>query len=90
MIGADIEARSCERFALLARVLDAELGMFYRNLHRAEMRHLQDYLILAFDSGYAEVNERIEFFGEIEKNLILAPDEFFQMHSGTPIGTESG
>ena len=85
LIGAYIEARSCERFALLARVLDAELGKFYRNLHRSEVRHFQDYLILAFDSGYAEVDERIEFFGEIEKNLILAPDEFFRMHSGTPI-----
>ena len=90
LIGAYIEARSCERFAFLAQVLDSELGKFYRNLLRSEARHFQDYLMLAFDAGHAEVDERIEYFGQIEKNLILTPDELFRFHSGMPIVAKSG
>ena len=84
LIGAYIEARSCERFALLAQVLDTELSKFYRNLLRSEARHFQDYLMLAYETGHAEVGARLEFFGEMEKNLILAPDELFRFHSGMP------
>ena len=67
MIGAYIEARSCERFAMLAQVLDPELSKFYRNLLRSEARHFQDYLMLAYETGHAEVDARLEFFGEVEK-----------------------
>lgn len=45
--GAFIEARSCERFALLAPHLDDELNKFYVSLLRSEARHYQDYLTLA-------------------------------------------
>ena len=87
LIGAYIEARSCERFAMLAQVLDPELSKFYRNLLRSEARHFQDYLMLAYETGHAEVDARREFFGEVEKNLILAPDETCRFHSGTPLAS---
>ncbi|WP_299011721.1 tRNA isopentenyl-2-thiomethyl-A-37 hydroxylase MiaE [uncultured Shewanella sp.] len=45
--GAFIEARSCERFAMLAPHLDDELNKFYVSLLRSEARHYQDYLMLA-------------------------------------------
>ena len=90
LIGAYIEARSCERFALLAQVLDTELCKFYRNLLRSEARHFQDYLTLAYETGHAEVDARREFFGEMEKNLILAPDELFRFHSGVPQASTLG
>lgn len=90
LIGAYIEARSCERFALLAQVLDTELSKFYRNLLRSEARHFQDYLTLAYETGHAEVDARREFFGEMEKNLILAPDELFRFHSGVPQASTLG
>ena len=90
MIGAYIEARSCERFAMLAQVLDPELSKFYRNLLRSEARHFQDYLMLAYETGHAEVDARLEFFGEVEKDLILAPDETFRFHSGAPLASALG
>jgi tRNA 2-(methylsulfanyl)-N6-isopentenyladenosine37 hydroxylase len=43
-----IEARSCERFALLAAAVpDAELRDFYAGLHAAESRHQRVYVELA-------------------------------------------
>ena len=90
LIGAYIEARSCERFAMLAQVLDPELSKFYRNLLRSEARHFQDYLTLAYETGHAEVDARLEFFGQVEKDLILAPDETFRFHSGTPLASALG
>src|SRR5690606_37786555 len=39
IIGAFIEARSCERFARLAPHLDAELQKFYVGLLNSEARH---------------------------------------------------
>ena len=36
LIGAIIEARSCERFEALASVLDKEIGFFYLSLHKSE------------------------------------------------------
>ncbi len=47
IVGAFIEARSCERFAMLAPHLDDELNKFYVSLLRSEARHYQDYLTLA-------------------------------------------
>lgn len=90
LIGAYIEARSCERFAMLAQVLDQQLSKFYRNLLRSEARHFQDYLTLAYETGHAEVDARLEFFGQVEKDLILAPDETFRFHSGTPLASGLG
>ena len=40
IVGALIEARSCERFARLAPELDTELGDFYFSLLKSEARHL--------------------------------------------------
>ena len=47
IVGAFIEARSCERFARLAPLLDSELADFYQSLLRSESRHFLDYLKLA-------------------------------------------
>ena len=53
VIGAFIEARSCERFAMLVPHLDEELGKFYHGLLKSEARHFQDYLKLAYQYGDA-------------------------------------
>ena len=48
LCSALIEARSCERFALLAAAVpDTELRDFYAGLHAAESRHQRVYLELA-------------------------------------------
>ena len=75
LIGAIIEARSCERFAVLAPELDDDLGQFYRSLLRSEARHFSDYLKLAVDVGsQGEIQVRLPVLLEFERGLIEAPD----------------
>lgn len=82
IIGAIIEARSCERFAVLAPFLaDEDLKKFYTTLIKAEARHFQDYLKLAQLYGGA-LDARIKFFLEIENRYIESEDRVFRFHSG--------
>lgn len=86
IIGAFIEARSCERFALLAPHLDAELETFYLSLLKSEARHYQDYLTLAKTvAGEVSIEDRIELIAERERELIESADTQFRFHSG-PVG----
>ncbi len=80
--GAFIEARSCERFSVLARYVDSELADFYVSLLRSEARHFEDYLQLARIFGGEKVSERVRFFAELEKTLISSKDNDFKFHSG--------
>ena len=82
--GAYIEARSCERFAKLAPHVDKKLGDFYVSLLRSEARHYHDYLELAQAISPQNITDKVRCFGEIEANLILAADNDFKFHSGTP------
>ena len=84
IIGAFIEARSCERFAALAPDLDDELAKFYRSLLKSEGRHYQDYLGLAEAYAGEPIDERVEHFRQLEAELILAEDDEFRFHSGKP------
>ena len=60
VIGAFIEARSCERFARLAPYLDDEPKAFYTSLLKSEGRHYQDYLKLAKKAaGDQGIDDRI-------------------------------
>lgn len=85
IIGAFIEARSCERFAKLAPFLDDKLAKFYRSLLRSEGRHYQDYLSLAAQYSRTPIAERIAEFRELERSLIESPDPEFRFHSGIPV-----
>ncbi len=84
IIGAFIEARSCERFARLAPHLDAELEAFYGSLLKSEARHYQDYLELAKSAAGDDVciDWRIAEIAAIEHQLIEQPDTEFRFHSG--------
>ena len=83
IIGAFIEARSCERFARLAPYLDPELEKFYTSLLKSEGRHFKDYLALATKASADEsISDRIAFFAQHEQRLIEAPDKEFRFHSG--------
>ncbi|MFX5638428.1 tRNA-(ms[2]io[6]A)-hydroxylase [Acinetobacter baumannii] len=92
VIGAFVEARSCERFNALAPRVDDELGRYYRYLLKSESRHFEDYLALALDVAKTakmkdpeeDIQQRIEHIREVEKNLILTPDDTFRFHSGIP------
>jgi len=84
IVGAFIEARSCERFALLAPHLDAELGRFYAGLLASEARHFRHYLGLA--RGFADdgLEGRVAAIREVENGLATAPDRELRFHSGSP------
>ncbi|GAB7220492.1 tRNA isopentenyl-2-thiomethyl-A-37 hydroxylase MiaE [Vibrio comitans] len=84
IIGAFIEARSCERFAALAPHMDEDIQNFYVSLLRSEARHYQDYLTLAQQISNEDISERVAYFAKIEAELISSPDSEFKFHSGVP------
>lgn len=85
VVGAFIEARSCERFAAVAPHLDEELGKFYNGLLKSEARHYQGYLKLARQYGDgADIARVVEKVREAEAQLITEPDVELRFHSGVP------
>ena len=85
LIGAIIEARSCERFAALAGELDEELAAFYHSLLKSEARHFMDYLALAQELAPAgDIDVRLPVLLERERELVESPDTDFRFHSGVP------
>jgi tRNA-(ms[2]io[6]A)-hydroxylase len=86
IIGAFIEARSCERFAKIAPLLETDLSEFYISLLKSESRHYQDYLTLAKKYAKKDIVERVAYFRAIENKLIAEPDTEFRFHSG-PVST---
>jgi tRNA-(ms[2]io[6]A)-hydroxylase len=85
--GAFIEARSCERFEVLAPALGAPLGSLFAGLHQAEARHFRVYMDLARRAAARHglaIEGRIEAFASLEAQLITAADEEFRFHSGPP------
>ncbi|WP_020209526.1 tRNA-(ms[2]io[6]A)-hydroxylase [Gilvimarinus chinensis] len=90
IVGAIIEARSCERFAKLAPHLDDELQGFYLSLLKSEARHFKDYLTLAQKfAGGESIQERVDEFLALERDLVVAGDSEFRFHSG-PIEEGAG
>lgn len=97
LVGALIEARSAERFRLLAPRLPEPLAELYARLERSEGRHYELYLRLAYEAdpsdGRAESAERLAVIAEREAELATAPDTRFRFHSGPPrekTGADSG
>ena len=88
LVGALIEARSCERFAKIAPHLPPKLGKFYSGLLASEARHFEHYIALARSEVSVaddEFDARLEQLKIIEAALINEPDEQFRFHSGVPI-----
>jgi tRNA-(ms[2]io[6]A)-hydroxylase len=84
IVGAFVEARSCERFEALAPHLDEELARFYTFLLRSEARHFEYYLGLAEKYSLEPIAGRVAFFREVERDLIERPDTEMRFHSGPP------
>ena len=85
LVGAIIEARSCERFGALAAVVEGPLADFYRGLLESEGRHYRGYLALATGYlGQQQVDERLPALVAAENALILEPDGQFRFLSGVP------
>jgi len=87
LIGAIIEARSCERFAALAprlESLDAELAKYYQFLLKSESRHFEDYLALAREYSPTPIEPKLDELLSRERELIESEDPLFRFHSGIP------
>lgn len=89
LAGALIEARSCERFEVLAPLLHEPLADFYRGLAESERRHAGLYLDLALagapdEGARAAVLRRLDELAEFEAGLVTTADAEFRFHSGVP------
>lgn len=87
LIGALIEARSCERFAALLPHLPEKLSKFYAGLLDSEARHFEHHLGFAkseceLDEG--ALDQRLDELKALEAKLISTPDDQFRFHSGVP------
>ena len=88
LIGALIEARSCERFAKIAPRLPEKLGRFYGGLLASEARHFEHYIAFAKSEcgiDEAEIDARLAELKVLEAALVTEPDDEFRFHSGTPL-----
>jgi tRNA-(ms[2]io[6]A)-hydroxylase len=91
IVGALIEARSCERFEAIEPHLDAELAAFCRGLSASERRHFQRYIHLAATEaeragiGEQEMSVRLSTLVAAERSLVESPDDAFAFHSGVPV-----
>jgi tRNA-(ms[2]io[6]A)-hydroxylase len=83
LIASLIEARSCERFALLRdHVKDRELADFYGSLFESEARHHTTYVRMARAFGNEEIiKERLEELSALESEIIFRGDPLPRMHS---------
>ncbi len=84
LTGALIEARSAERFRLLAPRLPAPLGAFYAALERSEARHFAQYVEFARAEAPDEWRPRLGALAVREAELATSPDRELRFHSGPP------
>lgn len=88
--GALIEARSCERFEVLAPLLAQPMADFYAGLAESERRHAGLYLELARadvkdDDDAGALMRRLAELAAVEADLITSPDPLLRFHSGMPV-----
>jgi len=87
LVGAIIEARSCERFYSLLPELGStapDLAHFYASLLRSEARHFEDYLALARSLSDPALGDRLDQLLRVDAALITGEDDETRFHSGPP------
>jgi tRNA 2-(methylsulfanyl)-N6-isopentenyladenosine37 hydroxylase len=84
LAAALIEARSAERFGLLAGRLPQPLTALYRELATSEARHFALYLDFARERAPEEWRARLAELAAREAELATAPDTELRFHSGPP------
>jgi tRNA-(ms[2]io[6]A)-hydroxylase len=85
LVASLIEARSCERFSMLAKHVadsDRQLADFYSGLFESEARHHTTYVRLAEDfADRREVRERLDQLSAQESEIIATGCDLPRMHS---------
>ncbi len=83
LVGGLIEARSCERFSLLAEHIDdTELSEFYQSLFESEARHHTTYVRLAKQFADDDVvRSRLSELSALESEIIGRGNPLARMHS---------
>ena len=78
-----IEGRSCEKFQMLGRELegrDRELAGFYASLVESEGNHYATYLLMARAIGGAETDRRLDWYLDLDAELIRQPNPLPMLH----------
>jgi len=78
-----IEGRSCEKFQILARELadvDRDLAGFYGSLVESEGNHYAAYLLMARAIDEAETDCRLDFYLDLDAQLIRRPNPLPMLH----------
>lgn len=82
-VSALIEARSCERFSVLAQAADEELAKFYRALHASELGHYKVFLKLAAKiAGRKDTDARWDEMLDAEARILAEQEPGPRIHSG--------
>ena len=83
LCAAMIEGRSCEKFQILAEALypvDAPLAKFYSDLVESEGNHYAAYLLMAKEIDESETNRRLEFYLDLDAELVKRPNDLHILH----------
>jgi len=78
-----IEGRSCEKFQWLAAALaerDPELSRFYGGLVESEGNHYATYLILARDIDLGETERRLDYYLDLDAELVGVEHDMPLLH----------
>src|SRR5437762_6411584 len=78
-----IEARSCEKFQVLARELasrDPELAKFYASLVESEGNHYATYLLMSRAIDESETNRRLDEYLDLDAELMRQPNPLPILH----------
>jgi len=83
VVCALIEGRSCEKFQMLAqgvRDLDPALADFYASLVESEGNHYATYLIMARHIDLEEAEHRLNYYLDLDAELIREPHTLPILH----------
>ena len=85
IVCALVEGRSCEKFQMLAasaelQQRDSELAQFYAGLVESEGNHYASYLLMARGIDEAEADQRLDWFLDLDAELIRRPHDLPILH----------